>query len=52
MQVFLESAVVTLTLAGSFVVAFVMQKTVLGVLLKVMTLGQGERRTPSSGVGP
>ena len=36
MQSFYESAIVTLTLAGSLVVAFVVQKTALRFLLKVM----------------
>ena len=42
MQAFFGSAIVTLTVAGSFVVAFVMQKTALGFLLKAMARNHGE----------
>jgi hypothetical protein len=47
MQFFFESAALTLTLACSFVLAFIVQKTALTFLLKVMTQNHYDPAKPS-----
>lgn len=48
MQLFFESAVVVLSLAGSFAVAVIVQKTALGLLLSAMG-SNGERAAEHGG---